>query len=537
MIPEPQLTDLIQFLARPDSYEEKTTSVAVLQTHISVVALTDQFVYKLKKNVRFDFLDFSTLAKRQYYCQEEVRLNQRLSADLYQGILPIYWDGKTLTFQSGGEVVDYVIQMRRLSDEGLLINQMKDPGFPLHRVDGLIDRLLAFYQNAPSSPDIAAFGTPEIIEATLQEVTGNFFRYENLTLTPLAARWIPIFLTNFLHSHRNFFEERIQLGKIVEGHGDLRSEHIHIENNIITIFDCIEFSQHLRCLDILNDLAFLLMDLDYRHCRTLADYLQEKLFSVQENSDWAPLITFYKTYRACVRGKVDTLKAKEPEISLPVRQESQQKARRYFQLALRYAVLGSQPAILVCMGGAATGKSTLATSLASELGLAVLNSDNIRKQQAGIDPFYRLPESERWLLYEKAVTHNVYKEMASRGLREAQQTGAVILDATYRDQDKLKNLQAICRRKNVRLFVIQTEAPVELIQQRLQQRETQPSVSDLQMSDYVSGQFEITYAIETYVENGLKVNTQVSTSDTIDQEIIPWLIQQVHPALPVALQF
>ncbi|RCR70528.1 AAA family ATPase [Larkinella punicea] len=226
----------------------------------------------------------------------------------------------------------------------------------------------------------------------------------------------------------------------------------------------------------------------------------------------------------------------EPQLADLIRQESQQKARRYFQLALRYAVLGSQPAILVCMGGAATGKSTLAASLSDELGLAILNSDRIRKQQAGIDPFYRLPESERWLLYDQAVTQNVYQEMGSRGLREALQTGAVILDATYRDQDNLENLQRICPKKNVRLFVIQTEAPIELIRQRLKQRETQPSVSDLRISDYVPGQFEITYAIEEYVKNGLKVNTHGLTRDTIDQEIIPWLIQQAHPALPVALQ-
>jgi len=521
----PSLVDLIKFLSDKTSYDLSTDKVSILQTHISVVSLTSQFVYKLKKSVRFDFLDFSTLPKRLFYCQEEVRLNQRLTTELYLGILPIYWDGKKLSFKADGEVVEYVIKMRRLSDEHLLINRLKSPDFPLSQMDLLANRLLTFYQNTPTSPEISAFASIESIKTTLLEITSDFPNCTGQTLSPLAARWIETALFRFIESNKGLLEARIQLGKIIEGHGDLRSEHVHIEHNTVTIYDCIEFSQRLRCLDWLNDFAFLLMDLEYRHCYLQAVYLQHKLLAVLEKDDVSLLLNIYKIYRACVRGKVDTIKFREPEVALEVRLESQQKAARYYQLAFRYAVLGSVPTVILCMGGGATGKSALATALANEFGLSVLSSDVVRKQRAGIDLFKRLPDAERVHLYEPRVTDGVYQELADKGLAEIDKFGVVILDATYRNKEYLKQLQEICQQKSVRLVVIQTMATEKTIRERLKKRETEPTISDLRNSDYVSARFEIEYPIEDYVEFSIKVDTHRPIEALINDAIIPRLMR------------
>lgn len=529
MIQKPQLTDLIQFLSNSSSYAQSEGEVSVLQTHISVVAITERFVYKLKKDVKFDFLDFSTLEKRLFYCQEEVRLNQRLSTHLYVGILPIYYDGQVLRFEKEGEIVDYVVQMRRLSEEGLLINQIKSSDFQESQLDLLVNLLLNFYKNTPSSPEIAAFGSAASIRNTMLEITADFGEYTGQTLTPLAGQWIKTYLFDFIDSHQQLVEQRIKAGKIIEGHGDLRSEHIHIENDIVTIYDCLEFSQRLRCLDWLNDLAFLLMDLDYRHCHRLAVYIQTKLLEVLEKADVTPLLNFYKTYRACVRGKVDTLKFRESEIAPTVREESRQKAARYFQLGFRYAILGTHPTVIVCMGGGATGKSTLAVALANELGLSVLSSDVIRKQRAGIDLLERLPDAERSQLYDEKTTENVYHEMEERGIHEVNQSGVVILDATYRNKKYLTHLQEICKKNSIRLSVIQTVASKEIIQNRLKKRESEPSISDLRSSDYTPERFEIGYSIEDFVEKGIKAETDHDMLEVIHQVILPWLFQQNHP--------
>lgn len=520
----PALVDFIKFLSDKTSYDTPTDEVSILQTHISVVSLTGQFVYKLKKSVLFNFLDFSTLQKRLFYCQEEVRLNQRLSTDLYLGILPIYWDGHKLSFQAEGDVVEYVIKMRRLSDENLLINRLKSPDFPMSQMDLLANRLLTFYQNTPTSPEISAFASIESIKTTMLEITSDFNDATRQTLSPLAARWIQTALFQFIESNKGILEARIQLGKIIEGHGDLRSEHVHIEHNTVTVYDCIEFSQRLRCLDWLNDLAFLLMDLEYRHCYPQAAYLQHKLLAVLEKDDVSLLLNFYKIYRACVRGKVDTIKYREFEVPLEIRLESQQKAVRYFQLAFRYAVLGSMSTVIVCMGGGATGKSTLATALANEFGLSVLSSDVIRKQRAGIDLYERLPDAERAHLYEAQVTEGVYQELAENGLAETDKFGAVILDATYRNKEYLKQLRVVCEQKGVRLVVIQTMATEKTIRERLKKREAEPTISDLRNSDYVSTRFEIEYSIADYVDFSIKVDTQYSIETLINDDIIPYLM-------------
>ncbi len=522
---QPRLDEIIRFLSDTDSYEPPAGKVTVLQTHISVVVITERLVYKLKKAVLFDFLDFSTLEKRLFFCEEEVRLNQRLSKDLYLAILPIYQIGQKLSFHPDGEVVDYVIKMRRLSEEHLLINRIKSPDFPLFQLDLLAERLLDFYRNAPSGSEVSVFGGIESLTTTMQEITADFTDYIGHTLTPTAAHWIKTFLFHFINAHQSLFKGRVQSRKIIEGHGDLRSEHIHIEHNTVTIYDCIEFSQRLRCLDWLNDLAFLLMDLEYRRCYSMATQLQLKLVTEVEKGEVTGLLTFYKTYRACVRGKVDTLKFKEEEVPSMIREESRLKAARYFQLACRYAVLGTEPIFLVCMGGGGTGKTTMAKALGEEWGLTVFSSDVVRKQRAGIDLYERLPDDERKQLYNPKTSDEVYRELTDRGLTEVQNAGAVILDATYRNEKHLQQLQSICRQRKIRLVVIQTVAPEEIIKERLKKRDTEPTVSDLRSVDYNPERFDVLYSIDKYTEYAFRVKTGRAMEELINDELFPQLVQ------------
>lgn len=523
MAVRPLLTDLIQFLANPNSYSEATT-VTLIQTHISVVALTDRFVYKLKKPVRFDFLDFSSLEQRLFYCREEIQLNGRLSADLYLGILPIHYNGQSLSFNPDGPIVDYLIQMRRLTDEGLLINQIRLPHFPLHCLDRLAHRLITFYQNAP--PQTAPFGTAATVLATVKEVTNALPITDEQSLHSLTTRWIKYYLFAFPQIYGKVFDQRIRAGKIVEGHGDLRSEHIHIEKDMVTIYDCIEFSQKLRCVDWLDDIAFLLMDLDYRHTHNIAERLESNLLTALEREDVQPLLTFYKTYRACVRGKVNRLKAAEPEVEPLGQTESQRKAERYDQLALRYTLLGSKPTVVVCMGGVATGKSTLADALSQLVGLTTISSDVVRKHLFGLDPLTRLPDNSRSALYSASVTERVYQELNKLAAAAINRDGAVVLDATFRQERHLRSLQNYCRKNRVRLLVIQTTTPSELIVQRLRMRETVPTQSDMRLSDYQSALFEPLYAVETVVESMLTVDTRASIPDILERTLFPWLSRQ-----------
>lgn len=523
MVARPSLTELIAFLSNPASYPLVTT-VTIVQTHISVVALTERFAYKLKKSVHFDFLDFSSLKQRLFYCQEEVRLNRRLSSDLYLAILPIYWNGKALNFSPDGSIVDYIIQMRRLSDEGLLINQIQSPHFPLRRLDRLADRLISFYRNALPQP--APFGTVATVRATVEEVTSALPDTDEQNRPSLTVRWIKRYLSDFLRTHAPVFERRSQVGKIVEGHGDLRAEHVHIENETVTIYDCIEFSQTLRCIDWLDDIAFLLMDLDYRHAHGMAKRLERQLLAALETGEVQSLLTFYKTYRACVRGKVNRLKAAEPEVPASVQAESRGKAERYLQLALRYALLGSRATVVICLGGVATGKSTLANALSHQLGLPQVSSDVVRKQLYGLNPLTRLPDERRASLYAASATERVYHELTHQAGIELNRCGAVVLDATFRQERHLRALQSYCRKNQIRLLVIKTTAPPELITERLRMRETVPTPSDMRLSDYKPALFEPRYAVETVAQPVLTVDTTASVVDILENIVFPWLSRQ-----------
>lgn len=523
----PTLPDSIAFLKNPASFPVPTRSVEIIQTHISVVAMTDTYVYKLKKPVLFNFLDFSTLEKRLHFCEEEIRLNRRLSPDLYVGLIPLYAEAGQLSFEPGGELVDYVIQMRRLADEGMLINLIKRPDFSPITLDRVAATLLAFYQDLLKNQEPQTYGDVKQLRQTVEEIFQGFQLPPSPELSAPITRLLQEYLFDFLEKHADLITKRVQTGRIVEGHGDLRSEHVHIQNGEINIYDCLEFDKKLRTVDWLNDVAFLLMDLDYRQRQDLAQRLETSLLLKLETEDVSPLLNFYKTYRACVRAKVNALKLAEEEVPLSVREASKRKAYRYYQLALRYALLGSTPTVVVCMGGVASGKSTLARTLASWLNITHLNSDVIRKQQAGLSLYTRLDDAHRPALYTPEATEKLYADMTLRAHQETQQRGAVILDATYRNEEHLRSLHDYCEQNELKLLVLHTTAPEEVVRQRLKQRESENTVSDMRISDYDPTTFGVHYEVSKITSKVAHLSTEVSVEALLVESVIPWLRQQL----------
>lgn len=528
----PSLTDYLDFLARPASYAEPTGAVEIRQTHISIVAITDHFVYKLKKPVRLDFLDFSSPKRRLHFCREEIRLNQRLSPHLYVALLPLYYHHGQLQFQPEGRIVNYVIQMHRLSEPGLLVNQIKRSDFQPADLDLLIKTLVRFYRRLKPTLGISVFGDARYLRRTIREVTQAFEHLESVGMPASARHLLNQYLFGFLKKYQGVFRHRVESKRIVEGHGDLRCEHIHLDKGMVTIYDCLEFTLRLRCVDWLNDIAFLLMDLDYRHCHRYSRYLESALLNTMETEDVSGLLTFYKTYRACVRAKVNSLKALEDEIPPAEQEVSREKARRYFQLAVRYAMLGTEPTIVVCLGGVASGKTTLAATLSTWTGLPHLNSDVIRKQLAGLDSLTRLPDQERSRLYSAKMTGQVYAELHRQAFSEIEWAGAVVLDATYRQPRHLQKLADSCRQHGIRLMVLETRAANTLVLQRLHSRETEPTVSDMRLADYDADLFRVNYSVKSIAELVLIVDTSRPVATVVEQTVIPWLIKNERKGAP-----
>jgi len=325
----------------PAAYDEPTSAVNLIQTHISWVFITDHFAYKVKKPVDFGFLNFTTLRRRHHYLHEELILNRRLCPDIYLEVLPITVPHGQVRLGGQGHPVEYALKMVRLPQERMM-DEVADRGElrPEH-LDRIIARLAPFYAQAATGPRINKFGEPAVIAYNHEE---NFSSTADLVGDLLSAELferISAFARNFLRDHRALFLQRIRQGRIRDCHGDLHLKNICLADGVY-IFDCIEFNHRFRYGDVAADVDFLAMDLDFHGFKDLSRYLVERLAQASGDPELLKMLDFYKCYRAYVRGKIAAFSARDPELAPEVRAQAQQTARAYFLLAGEYAEAGAR---------------------------------------------------------------------------------------------------------------------------------------------------------------------------------------------------
>lgn len=477
--------ELLAFLRSPASYAENPATVEIRQTHISIVALTPSHVYKVKKPLDLGFLDFSTLEKRREACEAEVRLNQRLCHDVYLGVVPISRRDGTLHFSQEGEVVEYAVKMRRLPEEGFLERRLATGAVSAADLDGVTDKLSEFYRAQQPTAEIAEWGRVANLRVSTDE---NFAQTEQFTGTIIsrpAFETIRYFTERFYDRHADLFERRRTNGRILDCHGDLRCEHVHFSGGEINIFDCIEFNERFRFIDVANDVAFLAMDLDFWKRRDLAVAFTRRIAEALEDPELLALVDFYKCYRAYVRGKVFSIKSLEPEVPAAERETSRQNARRFFQLALSYAIAGSEPLVLTVMGRVGTGKSSVAQMIGESLGAEVFSSDRTRKEIAGIAPHMRANAAARAELYRAAMTDRTYETIIRRAIQGAQANGTAVLDATFGRPEHREVLRKELAAAGIRQRRLELQTSDDEIIVRLRRREESTTeISDARLEDF-----------------------------------------------------
>lgn len=330
------LPDFITTLLRPEAYPHPAAEVKLLQTHISYVLLAGEFVYKIKKPVNFGFLDFTTLEKRQHFCNREVELNRRLCPDLYLGVTGITRAGGGFALDGSGEVVEYAVKMARM-DESRLMGRIIEAGqLTAATLDKIVEILVPFYEKAAGGPELAGFGTPDAVAVNVLE---NFTQTEGFvgcaSLSASQFQRISNYAQAFLE-RGELFGARIKAGRIRDCHGDLYSANICLTEPI-RIFDCIEFNERFRYCDVASDVAFLAMDLDYHNLPELSRHFIDRFVARSGDAGLPTMLDFYKCYRAFVRGKIGLFTAHAPEVDATTKAASLAQAGRYFQLAERYA--------------------------------------------------------------------------------------------------------------------------------------------------------------------------------------------------------
>ncbi|MCX8116878.1 MAG: phosphotransferase [Desulfobacterota bacterium] len=323
-------------LQDPAAYPEPPGEIRFVETHISLVFLTGEFAYKVKKPVNFGFLDFTTLEKRRHYCGQEVVLNRRLAPSLYLGVVPITEKDGRISLEGEGHPVEFAVKMRQVPEDFLLDRWLKRGELHPPMMEAVAEILARFYSEAATDDRIQSFARPERVKQDTDENFEQTERYIGHTITQEVYSEIKEKTDQFFQTREGLFYQRIREGRIRDCHGDLRLEHIFWGPEI-AIIDCIEFNERFRYTDVAADLAFLAMDLDYHGREDLSGHLIRSYTMRSGDTGLAALLDFYKCYRAYVRGKVESFRLDDPHLPEGEREGVRNRAEKYFALAHRYS--------------------------------------------------------------------------------------------------------------------------------------------------------------------------------------------------------
>ena len=507
-------------MEKPLFYPHPVSGIRQKETHISKVFLTGEYVYKIKKSVDFGFLDFSTLEKRRYYCCREIILNRRLTCDTYLDVVAITRSNDMIVLGGKGQVVEYAVRMRRLSDSKSLRYLIKTG--EISKVDmPALGRLLArFYLRTAKSE---LLHTGDGWKSVYNACKENFRQTQDSCNTLLDKKTWEIVqgaTLSFLKNHPSYFNHRFKTGKIRDCHGDLRCEHIYFTDKGIQIIDCIEFNDYLRHIDVISDLAFLLMDLDFNEEPGLGDCLLNEFLQHTNDLKAFLMLAFYKCYRAVVRCKVNIILLRSHNLLEGERKSVHLNAIKYLDLAFQYALQFYRPRMWVVCGMPATGKSTIAKQLSKTLEIKIIRSDAVRKEIFGLQPHENGVELFGEKIYSSLATSLTYGKLLCLAQAELETGTSVILDATYSRAKYRREVINLAKDKGIKPIFIECSAKEKRMRERLLERKYRPSVSDARIDHFE--ELDARYERFRYAGNALhiRVNTALPLEDVMRKILI-----------------
>jgi uncharacterized protein len=454
--------EVVEFLSAPKNFGG--AAVQRIDTHLSHVFLVGARAYKIKRAIKYDFVDFSTAALRRRACENEVRINRRTAPEMYLGVVPLYHGEYGVSWEGVEEAIEWAVEMVRF-EPGNQLDELLSRGEVAEKtILRLADKIAQFHREAERK---VCFRPQADIGFVLDQLATSLNEHEIYAGRERdVERWASLARVEY-KNYSSFLNARRRHGWVRHCHGDLHLANICMFAGEPTPFDAIEFNEDIANIDVLYDLAFLLMDLISHNRSAFANLLLNRYLSVTRDYAGLSLLRLFQSMRAAVRAMV---------LSLPGQShESKKSAGRYLDLALEYLIGEAEPRLIAIGGYSGTGKSTLARKLALEFGdrcgAVVLRSDVIRKHMQG-----RAPEEPLGVeSYSSTLTANVYRAMFKYAYRALRAGRPVILDATFLDPQFRDRAESLARKADVQFQGLWLTAPRDILMERVWSRSADAS--------------------------------------------------------------
>ena len=462
-------TPLLEALLRADNYPHPADNITLLETHISWVFLSGDYAYKIKKPLDLGFLDFSTLDKRRHCCYEELRLNQRLAPQLYLDVVAIHQQGDKIQISSDhNNAIEYAVQMRRFSQQQMLEHCLLRDEITPQQIEQFASKMAHFHQNITRATPTDGHGSFQCVAEALEE---NFHHIEQSNITASLNNHKQATLAQLQQFHDNI-DQRQANGFIRECHGDLHLANLVVLDDQITPFDCIEFNPNFYWIDVISEIAFLIMDLQQRGYANFANQFLNQYLSQTGDYAGVVLLPLYLNYRAMVRAKISAIRLQQP-IDPQQRLAEQALLESYLALAEHYC----QPqkgALIITHGLSGSGKSWLCRQLSPHLNAIQIRSDVERKRL-----FSDLSKDS---LYSAATTQATYHHLRNIAEQLICSGVTVLIDATCLQLWQRQLFQQLANQQQKPFLVLQLLVPFPQLEENIRQRQQlkqDPSEADL----------------------------------------------------------
>ena len=486
-------TQLVDGLMNAKIYPPPCLHVELVETHISWVLLTGQHAYKVKKPVNLGFVDFTSLERRKHFCEEEIRLNSRLAPDLYLDVVSITGTVENPRINGDGPIIDYAVRMQQF-DKSHVLSVMSIQEITIQQVETLADECAVFHQTAETVAPDSHQGTPAAI---FKPVSDNFEVMNALDGSICALVADVRDRTCFLFERLIYtFKQRQIHGHIRECHGDLHLANMFLQDGRITIFDGIEFNDSLRWIDVVSDIAFLMMDLTIRGHRDIANRFLNRWLERTGDYDGLKVLAFYCSYRAVVRAKVDSIRIHQPDVAYSEQRHLAKDCCEYLKLARQY-LIRQPPSLSITMGLSGSGKTTVTDRLIANSNIIRIRSDVERKRMHGLGLLDQSTGELKTRVYSRRSTDMVYEKLKQLAAVAIDAGYSVVVDATFLKRAQRRMFIQLAESLGVPFTILHCEADEHVLRERIRHRQSQQNDASEAGEEVLDAQLQL---VETLCE-------------------------------------